>query len=125
MATALMQHLLFLFLLVVAPIWDLYDARKLMRNPSSEKKIRYYKKICAWLWIASASALVAVGFRPLFTVSLSPGEISWRKADGEQRAEADGNKRGRTGDPEPGANLLIVANFVINSVALPVGTVIW
>ena len=109
MATALMQHLLFLFLLVVAPIWDLYDARKLMRNPSSEKKIRYYKKICAWLWIASASALVAVGFRPLFTVSLSPGEISWLL-------------------PHPWVRYLVealIAIFVINSVALPVGTVIW
>ena len=42
----LMQHLLFLFLLVVAPIWDLYDTRKLKRKPSSEQKIRYYNK-CA------------------------------------------------------------------------------
>jgi hypothetical protein len=40
-AATLMQHLLFLFLLVVTPIWDLYDARKLKRNPSSEQKIRY------------------------------------------------------------------------------------
>jgi hypothetical protein len=39
----LMQHLLFLFLLAVAPIWDLYNTRKLKRNPSSEQKIRYYK----------------------------------------------------------------------------------
>jgi hypothetical protein len=33
----LMQHLLFLFLLVVPPIWDLHDTRKLKRNPSSEQ----------------------------------------------------------------------------------------
>jgi len=74
---ALMQHLLFLFLLVVAPIWDLYDTRKLKRNPSSEKKLRYYKTLCTWLWIASALAVVPIGFRPLFTFSPSPGEISW------------------------------------------------
>jgi hypothetical protein len=37
----LMQHLLFLFLLIVAPIWDFYYTRKLKRNPSSDKKIRY------------------------------------------------------------------------------------
>src|SRR5689334_18975509 len=73
----LMQHLLFIFLLVVAPIWDLYETPKLKRNPSSERKIRYYKTICAWLWIASALAVVAIGFRPLFNFSPSPGEISW------------------------------------------------
>ena len=33
----LIQHLLFLFLLVVPPVGDLYDARKLKRNPSSEQ----------------------------------------------------------------------------------------
>ena len=33
----LMQHLIFLFLLVVAPVWDLYYTRKLKRNPSSEQ----------------------------------------------------------------------------------------
>src|SRR6266481_8976170 len=71
---ALMQHLLFLFLLVVAPIWDLYDTRKLKRNPSSEQKIRYYKTLCTWLWIASALAVVAIGFRPLITISPTPGE---------------------------------------------------
>jgi hypothetical protein len=49
----LMQHLLFFLLLVVAPIWDLYDTRKLKRNPSSERKIRYYKTVCTWLWITA------------------------------------------------------------------------
>jgi hypothetical protein len=37
-----LQHLLFLFLLVVAPIWDLYATAKLKRNPTSDKKISYY-----------------------------------------------------------------------------------
>jgi CAAX protease family protein len=76
-AATLLQHLLFLLLLVIAPIWDFYDTRRLKRNPSSERKIRYYKTICAWLWIASALAVVALGFRPLFTINPSPGEISW------------------------------------------------
>jgi len=105
----LMQHLLFLFLLVVAPIWDLYDTRKLKRNPSSERKIRYYKTLCAWLWIASALAVVAIGFRPLFTIGPSPGEISWLLL-------------------RPWVRYLVEALlsiFIIISVALPVGTVIW
>jgi uncharacterized protein len=73
----LTQHLLFLFLLVVSPIWDLYDTRKLKRNPSSEQKLRYYWTFCTWLWVASALAVVAIGFRSLFSISPSPGEISW------------------------------------------------
>jgi uncharacterized protein len=105
----LMQHLLFLFLLVVAPIWDLYDTRKLKRNPSSEQKIRYYKTICTWLWIASALAVVAIGFRPLFTISPSPGEISWLLQHSWVRYLVEA----------------LIAIVVIISVVLPVGTVIW
>ena len=105
----LMQHLLFLFLLVVAPIRDLYDTRKLKRNPSSEQKIRYYKTLCTWLWIASALAVVATGFRPLFTISPSPGEISWLLLHPWVRYWVEA----------------LIAIFVIISVVLPVGTVIW
>jgi hypothetical protein len=105
----LRQHLLFFFLLVVAPIWDLYETPKLKRNPSSEQTIRYYKTICTWLWIASALAVVPIGFRPLFTITPSPGEISWLL-------------------PHPWVRYLVEALipiFVIISVVLPVGIVIW
>jgi uncharacterized protein len=105
----LLQHLLFFFLLVVAPIWDLYATPKLKRNPGSGQKIRYYKTICAWLWIASALAAVAVGFRQLFTISPSPGEISWLL-------------------PHPWVRYLaeaLIAILVILSVVLPVGIVTW
>jgi len=105
----LMQHLLFLFLLVVAPIWDLYSTRKLKRNPSSEQKIRYYKMLCTWLWIASALAVVPIGFRPLFTITPSPGEISWLLLHRSVRHLVEA----------------VIAMFVVISVALPVGTVIW
>ncbi len=105
----LIQHLLFLFLLVVAPIWDLYDTRRLKRNPSSEQKIRYYKTICTWLWIASALAVVAIGFRPLLTIRALPGEISWLLLHAWVRYLVEA----------------LIAIFVILSVVLPVGTVIW
>lgn len=105
----LMQHLLFLFLLVVAPIGDLYETRKLKCNPSSAQKIRYYQAICTWLWIASALAVVAIGFRPLFTISPSPGEISWLLLHPWVRYLVEA----------------LIAIFVIISVVLPVGTVIW
>jgi uncharacterized protein len=105
---ALMQHLIFLLFLVVAPIWDLYATPKLKRNPSSENKIRYYKTICTPLWIASVLAVAAVGFRPLFTVRPSPGEISWLL--------------------HPWVRYLVealITIFFIISVALPLGVIIW
>src|SRR5712672_254856 len=105
----LMQHLLFLFLLVIAPIWDLYDVRKLQRNPSSERKIRYYKTICTLLWLSSAFAVIAIGFRPLFTISPSPGDISWLLLHPWVRYLVE----------------VLIAIVVIISVVLPVGTVIW
>jgi membrane protease YdiL (CAAX protease family) len=73
----LIQHLLFLFLLLVAPAWDFYDTRRLKRNPSSQGKICYYKTLAAWLWISSIVACVAVGWRSLFTIAPAPAEIPW------------------------------------------------
>ncbi len=105
----LVQHLLFLFLLVVAPVWDFYSTRKLKRNPGSERKIRYYKALCAWLWIASVLAVVLIGFRPLFTITPSPGEISWLLMHSWVRYLVEA----------------LIALLVILTVVFPVGTVIW
>jgi membrane protease YdiL (CAAX protease family) len=74
---ALLQHLLFLVLAVVAPLWDFYDTSRLKKNPSLAGKLRYYKTLAAWLWIASAIAVVTVGFRTLTTINPAPDEISW------------------------------------------------
>jgi len=109
MATTLIQHLLFLFLLVVSPIWDLYAISKLKRNPGSEHKLRYYKMVCTWLWIASALTVVAIGFRPVFTIRPSPGELTWLL-------------------PHPWVRYLVealIAIALIIIVVLPVGIVIW
>jgi hypothetical protein len=73
----LIQHALFVFLLVGAPVWDFEDLRQLKLNPSSAGKIRYYKTLTAWLWISSIAALIVVGFRPLFTINPAPSEIPW------------------------------------------------
>lgn len=71
------QHLLFLFLLVIVPVWDFRDTQRLKRNPSSAGKLRYYKTLCSWLWISSVIALLAVGARPLLTTEPAPQEIPW------------------------------------------------
>jgi uncharacterized protein len=76
-AAALTQDLLFLFLLVVAPLWDYRGTKRLKQNPSSAGRIHHYKTLCAWLWTATVVALLAVGFRPLFTISPAADEASW------------------------------------------------
>ena len=73
----ILLHALFIFLLVVAPIWDFWDTQRLKRNPSSAGKLRYYKTLAAWLWTASVVALLAIGVRPLLTIEPAPQEISW------------------------------------------------
>lgn len=75
--TALTQHLLFLFLLVVTPVWDYYDTGRLKKNPTSAGKIRHYKTLSAWLWVSTIVAWLAVGWRALFTIYPSSGEIPW------------------------------------------------
>jgi uncharacterized protein len=104
-----MQQLLFFFLVVIAPIWDLYATPKLKRDPSSENKIRHYRTICIQLWIASALAVVVIGFRPLFTISPSPAEISWLLPHAWVRYLVE--------------SLIAIAFIII--VVFPMGIVIW
>ena len=74
--TTLLQHLLFLFLLLVAPAWDYYDTRRLKQSPTSPAKIRYYATLCAWLWGAAIVAGLLVGW-PSIAISPAPREMSW------------------------------------------------
>jgi uncharacterized protein len=62
-----------------------------------------------WLWIASALAVVAIGFRPLSTISSSPGEISWLLLHPWVRYVVEA----------------LIAIVLIISVVLPVGIVVW
>jgi membrane protease YdiL (CAAX protease family) len=75
--TTILQHLLFLFLLIVAPAWDYYDTRRLKRNPTSPARTRYYATECAWLWGAAIAAFLLVGWRSLAIISPAPEEMGW------------------------------------------------
>ena len=75
--TTLLQHLLFLFLLLIAPAWDYYDTRRLKRNSTSSAKIRYYATLCTWLWGSTILAFVIVGWRSLAIINPSPEEMGW------------------------------------------------
>lgn len=71
----LLEHLLFVFVLVVAPAWDYYDTRRLKQNPTSDARMRYYKTLCLWLWIAALVACLTAGWRAIFTIA--PGDAPW------------------------------------------------
>lgn len=73
----LLQHLLFVFLLAIAPAWDYYDTRRVKANPDSPHRIRYYGTVCAWLWICAILACALLGFRSVFTISPAPDEAGW------------------------------------------------
>jgi len=73
----LLQHLLFFFLVVIAPTWDWRYTSRLKREPRPERKIGVYKTLCAWLWVSSVIAWVAVGWQPLLHIKPGPGEITW------------------------------------------------
>lgn len=104
-----LQHLLFVFLLAVAPAWDYWDTRRLKRSPSSAAKIGYYRTLCSWLWIASFVALLLLGWRPLFTVHPMPAETPWLLAHAWVRYLVVA---------------ILIATFVV-IVLLPVGIVVW
>ena len=100
----LLQHLLFVLLLVVAPAWDYWDTRRLKHSPSSPAKIRYYRTLCSWLWIGTAVALMALGWEPLF---YSPGDLPWLQiASARYLVDA------------------LIALLVLG-IGLPVGIVLW
>jgi uncharacterized protein len=75
--TMIVQHLLFIFLLVVAPAWDFYDTTRLKRDPTSANRIRYYRTLCSWLWISAVIACFVVGWHSIFTIAPSAGELTW------------------------------------------------
>jgi len=106
--TTAIQYLLFFFLLVLAPLWDFYDTRRLKRSPSSAGKLRYYKTLCAWLWIATVVACLGVGWRALFTISPALDEIPWL-LHVWVRYLAD----------------IVIAAVVVVVVLLPVAIVVW
>ncbi len=75
--TTLIQHLLFVFLLLIAPAWDYYDTARLKRNPNSAPRIRYYRTVVSWLWIAAILACGVVGPRAIFSIAPAPQEAYW------------------------------------------------
>ncbi|MGA7853174.1 MAG: CPBP family intramembrane glutamic endopeptidase [Candidatus Acidiferrales bacterium] len=78
MASAVViQHLIALFLIVIAPIWEHFATERLKASKESRLKIAYYRTMVIVGWLTSVIALVAVGWRAILTFSRDSANVSW------------------------------------------------
>jgi CAAX protease family protein len=86
----LLQHLLVLFLVVGAPLWDRYEIPRLKASTEPRKKIRYYEKIMAATWICAIASVLFIGIASVFAIHTTPGEIAWLDAGSRGRVFVQG-----------------------------------
>jgi uncharacterized protein len=73
----IIQHLLALFLIVVAPVWDHLATERLKASKESRAKIAYYRAMLIIGWIATVIALVTVGWHAILTFDAGATNPSW------------------------------------------------
>jgi membrane protease YdiL (CAAX protease family) len=71
------QHLIALFLIVIAPIWDHFATERLKASKESRLKIAYYRTMVIVGWLTSVIALAAVGWRAIFTFNRDSANVAW------------------------------------------------
>jgi membrane protease YdiL (CAAX protease family) len=73
----IIQHLLALFLIVVAPVWDHFATQHLKGSTESRVKIAYYRAMLIVGWMATVIALVTVGWRAILTFDVGATNPWW------------------------------------------------
>jgi membrane protease YdiL (CAAX protease family) len=73
----IIQHLLALFLIVVAPVWDHFATQHLKGSTESRVKIAYYRAMLIIGWMATVIALVTVGWRAILTFDVGATNPWW------------------------------------------------
>jgi uncharacterized protein len=86
MFVRIVQHLLALYLMVVAPIWDHFEIRKLKASTNPRRKIKFYGLIIAAPWAVSAVICAVVGWQSIFWIHLTPREVGWLPPGGRAHA---------------------------------------
>lgn len=82
-AAVLIQHLLVIAMVVVAPVWDRMATRDLKTSADPNVKRRYYRITSIVLWTASAVACLAVGgYSALSRVGRITGDAPWLPSGG-------------------------------------------
>lgn len=71
------QHLLVIFLVVGMPLWDWYEIPRLKASTDPEKKVNYYRKVVAALWILAVISVATIGLHRAFYFAPSAEEAGW------------------------------------------------
>lgn len=71
------KHLIAIFLIVVVPIWDHFETKRLKASADPRVKIGSYQRTVGWLWAFSVFACIVVGLRTTLTIHREAGEASW------------------------------------------------
>jgi membrane protease YdiL (CAAX protease family) len=64
--TSVVHHILVLFLVLIFPVWDRWETRRLRAHSTPATRIRSYQKTMGWLWIATIVLLVTTPSTLLF-----------------------------------------------------------
>jgi membrane protease YdiL (CAAX protease family) len=67
MIAAWLHAALVVFLVLVFPVWDRYETRRLKRDPSPAARVRVYRTTILWLWAATVLLLLTTSRADLFT----------------------------------------------------------
>lgn len=70
--TGALHHLIVLFLIVIFPIWDRVETRRLRSDPTERARIRSYRITIGWLWIVTILLLLTTPITTLIYPIVDP-----------------------------------------------------
>ena len=76
------KHLIAIFLIVVVPIWDRFETKRLKTSSDPRVKIQAYQKTVGWLWAGSVVACIVMGLHTVLSIHRDSGEASWLPGSG-------------------------------------------
>ena len=71
---SLIPHLIAVFLVVGAPIWDLFEIRRLKVSADPRVRVKWYAKVVVASWTLAVIAVLATGGREIWNIAET---VSW------------------------------------------------
>jgi membrane protease YdiL (CAAX protease family) len=71
---SMIPHLIAVFLIVVAPIWDVFETRRLKASADPRVRVKWYAKVLIASWTLALLAIVATGWREIWNTAET---VSW------------------------------------------------
>ncbi len=67
----MIPHLIAVFLIVVVPIWDVFEMRRLKASADPRVRVKWYAKVVVASWALAVLAIFATGWRELWNITES------------------------------------------------------